>query len=252
MVIASTSASSPPNGAPPANPGVAHDVAAKLVLAIEAGDADAAGARFTDDATFVRWHAPDAIGRDAITNTFRVAFGLCKMHVVSVLQRQASFDTEFESTCARPGWSYVEHHLLVADVAADRITRGHVYTELFPSRDPDARSVRELEAPETMSTARAKAATCDIDRLVALLPIDFQGTITDVWGTPTCSVVTVKSTDVKRMHGYVEIDCGVPSNCEPSRMGHRYVDWNGHRLLPFADGFYIEKQEGGDDAQAPR
>lgn len=232
------------SGAPRARPGVHHEAAAKLATSLESADVSTAASLFTDDAVFVRWHAPDARGRGAIEQVLRAALDLCKMRVASVLERETSFVVQVESTCTHPKTTNLQAHLLIAELAGDRISRVQVYTELFPFHDRGREVVRELEAPETMTVERVKSATCQLDTIATLLPLDFRGTVTDVWGTRSCTVLTARSVDPEGpFHGYVEIDCGAPRSCRPSAEAHRYVNWNGQRLLPFADGVYLEKQE---------
>ena len=80
--------------------------------------------------------------------------------------------------------------------------------------------------------------SCIIDTEQKVLPADFGSVTSEVWMTPSCTVLRVLDQKPK-MHGYVEIECtprGVA--CLRTADSHRYFDWNGYRLLPFADEIY--------------
>ena len=230
---------------PPARPGVRHPAAESLAKALEASDATAAAAAFDENGVLARYHAEDARGRAAVERSLRIAMDLCKMRVASVIEREASFMMQIESTCTHESSRSVQAHLVAAEVVGDSIARASVLTELLPFHDREPATIRELEAPETLTTERARAARCQIDHFMEMLPKEFRGaSVDDVWATQSCTVLHVRGADPSRFHGYVEVDCGKPIACRPSSRAHRYVDWNGLRLLPFADGSYRAERNG--------
>lgn len=235
-------ASSAPS-APPSIKGIQHEVVTRLAAAIDAGDAEAAAATFAVSGVLVRHRGKDARGPAEIAPVFRQAFGLCKMRVVGILERSASVVMQLESMCAHPGLPGPQNHLLAIDVMEDRIARAAVLTEIFPKRAQTTSAPRrELEDSSTLTPERESRAACIIDREKKLLPADFKGTERAVWATPTCTVMTVKLAPPS--HGYTEVECSPRSAyCDRADDSHRYVDWNGYRLLPFADPdeVYVEK-----------
>lgn len=238
-----------PTPAPPASPevlrrkGVAHDVATRLASAIDAGDAAAAAATFDPGGVLVRYRGTDVRGPAGVEPVFRQAFGLCKMHVVTILEREAALVMEIASSCTHPDSKLDQNHLLAIDLVADRITRAAVWTELFGARFPTAPLRREVEDPATLTADREHRTACVFDSEREMLPKDFVGLERDVWATPTCTVLVVRGDEQHRAaHGYLEVDCGARgAECKRTASSHRYVDWNGYRLLPFADEVYTAK-----------
>lgn len=161
------------------------------------------------------------------------------MRVASILEHASAFVMQLESTCTHPkaSASRPQSHLIVAEVTGDAISYASVWTMLFGPPDAHEPLRRELEDPRTLSPERERSATCTIDSERESLA-DFRGYERTVWATPSCTVLTVKS---PTQHDYVEIDCTPHASCDPSRDSKRYFDWNGWRILPFADETYVEK-----------
>lgn len=226
---------------PPPRKGAAHPVVARFVAALEAGDARAAAAAFAERGVLVRYRGADALGPDAVRAVLAQALGLCKLRAIGVLERDASAAIQLASRCTHPGWSPEQDgelsHLLLLDVADDRVTRASVHTELLPARfDAKAAPVREVEDEGTLTRERADRATCSVDRLGVLLPKDFEGLGRQLWVTPTCSVLHV--TLPPPSHAFWQVSC----DASPCPRGRRYVDWNGQLLLPFADEVWRERE----------
>ena len=235
-----------PDAPPPRRKGLAHDVAGRLAAAIEAGDARAAADTFAEGGVLVRFRGADVRGPAAVEPVFRQAFGLCRMHVVTILEREYALVMKLASSCVHPETKLEQNHLLAIDVVADRIARAAVLTELLGAQRPAGAPLRrEVEDPATLTPERERRAACTIDGEREMLPTSFGGLEREVWATPACTVLVVRGDARHRAaHGYIEIECAPRGlSCTRAADSHRYIDWNGYRLLPFADEVYTAKTQ---------